>query len=221
MKNQTSKLFAIALLLALAPLSISKAYAWSDDDDNHHHGHHAPPPLEGVNKYKYKVGDRGPGGGLIFFVDHYDQYPGFTYLEAAPTDIAPVTWCNESNTSIPAVAGWAANAVGKGQVNTTAMLGVCTNGAANAADSYFTETKSDWFLPSEDELMLMYTNLLQTGVGVFAYDNMAVGGFPYANYWSSSEFDSNLARFQLFFNGYQYYSTSKGNALPVRAVRAF
>jgi hypothetical protein len=218
MKNYISKQFAIALLLALAPLSISSANGWSND--NHHHSSQ-PQPLEGVNKYKYKVGDRGPGGGLIFFVDRYDQYPGFTYLEAAPTDIAPVVWCDKTTTSIPAVAGLAANAVGKGQANTTAMLGVCTSGAANAADSYLTVTKSDWFLPSEGELMLMYTNLLQTGVGVFAYDSMAVGGFPYANYWSSSEFDSNLARFQLFFNGYQYYSTSKGNALPVRAVRAF
>jgi hypothetical protein len=217
MKNYISKLFAIALLLALAPLSISTANGLSD---NHHHPSQ-PQPLVGVNKYEYKVGDRGPGGGFIFFVDHYDQYPGFTYLEAAPTDIAPVVWCDKTTTSIPAVAGLAANAVGKGQANTTAMLGVCTSGAANAADSYLTVTKSDWFLPSEGELMLMYTNLLQTGVGVFAYDSMAVGGFPYANFWSSSEFDSNLARFQLFFNGYQYYSTSKGNALPVRAVRAF
>jgi hypothetical protein len=217
MKNYISKLFAIALLLALAPLSISTANGLSD---NHHHPS-PPPPLVGVNKYEYKVGDRGPGGGFIFFVDHYDQYRGFTYLEAAPTDITPVAWCDKTTTSIPAVAGLAANAVGKGQANTTAMLGVCASGAANAAGSYLTETKSDWFLPSEDELMLMYTNLLQTGVGGFAYDSMAVGGFPYANYWSSSEFDSNLARFQLFFNGYQYYSTSKGNALPVRAVRAF
>jgi len=217
MKNYISKLFAIALLLALAPLSISRANGLSD---NHHHPS-PPPPLVGVNKYEYKVGDRGPGGGFIFFVDHYDQYRGFTYLEAAPTDITPVAWCDKTTTSIPAVAGLAANAVGKGQANTTAMLGVCASGAANAAGSYLTETKSDWFLPSEDELMLMYTNLLQTGVGGFAYDSMAVGGFPYANYWSSSEFDSNLARFQLFFNGYQYYSTSKGNALPVRAVRAF
>jgi hypothetical protein len=120
------------------------------------------------------------------------------------------------------LAAWAGNAVGNGQANTTAMLGVCTSGAANAADSYLTVTKSDWFLPSEGELMLMYTNLLQTGVGGFAYAHyLDVGGFPYANYWSSSEFDSNLARFQLFFNGYQYYSTSKGNELPVRAVRAF
>jgi len=209
MKNYISKLFAIALLLALAPLSISTANGLSDDDNHHHPS--PPPPLEGVNKYEYKVGDIGPGGGFIFFVDHYDQYRGFTYLEAAPTDIAPVVWCDKTTTSIPAVAGLAANAVGKGQANTTAMLGVCTSGAANAADSYLTVTKSDWFLPSEGELMLMYTNLLQTGVG----------DFTYADYWSSSEFDSNLAWFQLFFNGYQYYSTSKGNALPVRAVRAF
>ena len=218
MKNYISKQFAIALLLALAPLSISSANGWSND--NHHHSS-PPQPLEGVNKYEYKVGDRGPGGGFIFFVDHYDQYRGFTYLEAAPTDIAPVVWCDKTTTSIPAVAGLVANAVGKGQANTTAMLGICASGAANAADSYLTATKSDWFLPSAGELMLLHTNLMQTGVGVFAYDYMAVGGFPYADYWSSSEFDSNLAWFQLFFNGYQYYSTSKGNALPVRAVRAF
>jgi len=35
-----------------------------------------------------KIGAVGPGGGWIFFVDYNDQYPDFTYLEAAPTDIA-------------------------------------------------------------------------------------------------------------------------------------
>jgi hypothetical protein len=33
------------------------------------------------------VGDKGPGGGWIFFVDEKDRYPGFTYLEAAPEDV--------------------------------------------------------------------------------------------------------------------------------------
>jgi hypothetical protein len=32
------------------------------------------------------IGSRGPGGGLIFYVDYNDQYPGFNYLEAAPTE---------------------------------------------------------------------------------------------------------------------------------------
>ena len=32
------------------------------------------------------VGVKGPGGGLIFFVDYNNQYPDFNYLEAAPAD---------------------------------------------------------------------------------------------------------------------------------------
>ena len=159
----------------------------------------------------YKVGDIGPGGGWIFFVDKDDQYPCLTYLEAAPTDTGAVeVWCDKFNTSIPATGGWAGNAVGKGQANTTAMLGVCTSGAANAADLYLTATKSDWFLPSLGELMLMYTNLLQAGVG----------GFATPTYWSSSEYDSDIAWTQGFVNGNQDYNT-KDVALPVRAVRAF
>ena len=195
MKNQISKLFAIALLLALAPLSVSTVYA--------------NPPPHPACPIKYKVGDRGPGGGFIFFVDYDDQYPGFTYLEAAPTDIAGVGWCDNLSTS-PGTGGWSGKGVGKGLANTIAMLGVCTSGAANEADSYLTATKSDWFLPSEGELMLMYTNLLQTGVGDFASKF----------YWSSTEVDSNSAWYQNFFNGFQNHTT-KNNTLPVRAVRAF
>lgn len=34
-------------------------------------------------KCTYKVGDTGPGGGKIFFVDYHDNYEGFNYLEIA------------------------------------------------------------------------------------------------------------------------------------------
>ena len=158
----------------------------------------------------YKIGSRGPGGGWIFYVDLYDQYPGFTYLEAAPTDIASLAWCNTS-TSIPAVAGWASKAVGKGQANTTAMLGVCSSGAANAADLYLTATKSDWFLPSLGEVKLMYDNLLEAGVG----------GFASSFYWSSTEDNSGSAWDQGFNDGLQDYNYGKNGANRVRAVRAF
>jgi hypothetical protein len=157
----------------------------------------------------YKIGSRGPGGGWIFYVDLYDQYPGFTYLEAAPTDITALPWCNNS-TSIPAVAGWASKAVGKGQANTTAMLGVCSSGAANAADLYLTATKSDWFLPSLGELQLMYDNLLQAGVGDFT------GNY----YWSSTENYGYYAWIQTFVTGDQSYS-NKTTTNRVRPVRAF
>jgi len=162
--------------------------------------------------FHYKVGDKGPGGGWIFFVDYHDQFRGFTYLEAAPTDtsISGEVWCDKFDTSIPTTAGWAGNAVGKGQANTTAILEVCTSGAANAADLYLTATKSDWFLPSLGELMLMYTNLREAGVG----------GFANYYYWSSTEYDNDSAWNQNFYYGSQGDS-NKDFSLPVRAIRSF
>ena len=161
----------------------------------------------------YKIGSRGPGGGWIFYVDLYDQYPDFTYLEAAPTDIDFESWCNNRDTSIPAVAGLAAKGVGKGKANTTAMLGVCSSGAAKAADLYLTATKSDWFLPSLGELKLMYNNLLEAGVG----------GMGDNTWWSSTEKTTNAAYpfFWDYNDGQGYTSYYKTNGYRVRAVRYF
>jgi hypothetical protein len=45
------------------------------------------PVVTGTNcigtKCTYKIGDTGPGGGTIFFVDYHDNYEGFNYLEIA------------------------------------------------------------------------------------------------------------------------------------------
>jgi hypothetical protein len=45
-----------------------------------------------------KIGMTGPGGGIVFFIDYFDQYPGFDYLELAPSEAfaltAPVTITN-------------------------------------------------------------------------------------------------------------------------------
>jgi len=161
-----------------------------------------------------KIGSVGPGGGWIFFVDYNEQYSGFNYLEAAPTDISAVNWCSDTVTSIGAVADRSANAVGAGQANTRAMTvaGACVSGAANSAKAYFTPTTQagDWFLGSEGEMMLMYTNLRQAGVSSFA------NGY----YWSSTESNSDDAWGQGFDSGVQDYG-GKSYTLPIRAVRAF
>ena len=159
-----------------------------------------------------KIGAVGPGGGWIFFVDKEDQYPGFTYLEAAPTDIAKVAWCSDTTHSIPAVSAWSSNAIGAGKANTIAMLGVCSSGAANATHAYSTVTTlpGDWFLPSMNEFKWMYDNLQDLGVG----------GFANVNYWSSTEVDTGHAWYQTFEYGYPY-NYNKNNTFPVRAVRAF
>lgn len=160
-----------------------------------------------------KIGTVGPGGGWIFFVDYYNQYSGFTYLEAAPTDISAVAWCNNTSTSIPAVAGWSARAVGAGQANTDAMTQACGSGAANSAAAYSTPTTlaGDWFLGTLGDMMLMYTNLSYAGVG----------GFALSDYWSSTELNRSTAWAQFFVNGAQNGYLYKSDELPVRAVRAF
>jgi hypothetical protein len=68
----------------------------------------------------------------------------------------------------------------------------------------------DWFLPSKDELNLMYKNLKQKGLGNFS-DNW---------YWSSSQANGNGAWNQNFRNGYQDGGL-KNTAYSVRAIRAF
>lgn len=81
-------------------------------------------------------------------------------------------------------------------------------------------TYDDWFLPSKDELSLMYTNLDKAGLGGFA-------GIDYGYYWSSSE-DQDLsdwyyasdAWYQDFCNGYQS-DNYRSHYYRVRPVRAF
>jgi hypothetical protein len=165
----------------------------------------------------YKIGDSGPGGGTIFFVDVKDEYPAFTYLEAAPADISGTfTWCNDLTHSIPAVAGEGARAVGRGATNTDAMLAACSSGAANVAHSYSNSGRDDWFLPSSNELKLMYENM-RGSLGFVA------SGFQVGEHWSSSEAYESGAMVQNFDD--RYMSSSGGSLksalLYVRPVRAF
>lgn len=178
----------------------------------------AAPIATGTNcigtKCTYKVGDTGPGGGTIFFVDYNDIYPTFNYLEAAPTscESASKTW-SSANTDVTAARGWAARAVGAGQANTAAIKAVftaddSTNNAAYFATSCSAGGKSDWFLGSLGEMKLMYDNLL------------GVGGFVESLYWSSTEYATNYAWAQYFYDGTQT-TNFKNFTGYVRPVRAF
>jgi hypothetical protein len=158
-----------------------------------------------------KIGAKGPGGGWIFFVDYNDQYADFDYLEAASVNLSAVTWCNTSTNL--SLSTWSKNAVGAGSANTTTMLKTCTSGAAKSARGYTSNGKSDWFLGSTGEMMLMYTNLRQAGAGDFSNDF----------YWSSTEYSSTNAWLQSFNNGDQSYNgfNYKNTPFLVRPIRAF
>jgi hypothetical protein len=167
----------------------------------------------------YKIGGRGPAGGFVFYVTD----GGLHGLEAAPVDQTSSAWgCDGED-----VSGAAYTDIGTGAQNTEAIVSFgCTVGspdAALAATGYELNGYDDWFLPSKDELNMMYHELADTdnnetnsGVG----DDGNPGGFASNYYWSSSQFGSSGAWVQRFGWGLQY-DYDKDDAYRVRAVRAF
>lgn len=154
----------------------------------------------------YKIGDKGPAGGWIFY-DKGNNSSGWRYLEAAPEDIGKFAWgCITTKT------GAIDTAIGTGKTNTQKIAGICKEpgSAANKAAAYRGGGKSDWFLPSKDEAALMYKNLYEA----------EKGGFIDEPYWSSSEVDDSHAWYQGFFTGSQTRDGKKYEYY-VRPVRAF
>jgi hypothetical protein len=184
----------------------------------------------------YKVGDTGPGGGLIFFVDYFDQFTDLNYLEAAPqgwgnlitvnqgsltgettgsTTVDPLMrWCSNTNTLLN-LNDWSNSGVGKGATNTATADIACAGGAIQAAADYAGGGKTDWFLPSVSEAVLMYANLRQIGFGGFIH----VDAFN-DYYWTSSEVNATEA----WLMGFRYGTPDldrKNLTYYVRPVRAF
>ncbi|NCG04663.1 MAG: DUF1566 domain-containing protein [Bacteroidetes bacterium] len=147
-------------------------------------------------------------GGAVFYLDGNGGG-----LIAAPSDQSSAAWgCyGQSN-------GGTSSAVGTGAANTTTILGGCSETAiaARICADLTLGGYSDWFLPSYDELNLMYENIGpgdELGLG-------DIGNFGSNVYWSSTEIDNVFAWFQFFDNGGQN-GVDKYYTFNVRAVRAF
>jgi TolB-like protein len=158
----------------------------------------------------YEVGDYGPAGGWIFY-DKGRVSNGWRYLEAAPSEAEFTAPWGTDQKNVERTSA----AVGTGRRNTELIVDFLrrngeTNRAAQLCDSLSAGGYDDWFLPSKDELNLMYTNLKARDLGEFS-NNW---------YWSSSESMSNSTWNQSFSDGNQY-SNYKGSTYSVRAVRAF
>jgi hypothetical protein len=149
----------------------------------------------------YAIGDAGPAGGIVFHVTD----GGLHGLEAAAVDQAPTHWGCYGTT----ISGANGTAVGTGEQNTIDIMAGCNETtAASVAAAY----GAGWYLPSKDELNLLYAQKV-TGVVV---------GFASLYYWSSSQgSDDDDAWIQYFGTGDQFDSFGKRGAEGVRAVRAF
>jgi hypothetical protein len=135
-----------------------------------------------------KVGETGPAGGIIFY-DKGRVSDGWRYLEAAPKDQSTnIVWWNGSYKDIRTD-----TAVGTGKANTDAIIAAQGSGnyAASICKNLTLGGYSDWFLPSKDELGLMYTNLKKAGLG----------GFSGSWLWSSSQYNNFYAWYQNFSVG--------------------
>jgi hypothetical protein len=145
----------------------------------------------------YAIGDAGPAGGIVFYITD----GGLHGLEAAAVDQESTQWGCDSTL----ISGANGTAVGTGEQNTADIIAGCNETtAASVASAY----GPGWYLPSKDELNLLYSQ------------KVVVGGFASYYYWSSSQSNSYLAWYQSFDDGLQG-SGSKGGTLRVRAVRAF
>ena len=147
-----------------------------------------------------RIGRTGPGGGTIFFDAGAARWWG-RWLEARPLRTDGVPWSLNPTTSIFG-ADAAVRAVidhkgiGYGALNTALI--VAQNGpgryAASIVDRHTGGGKFDWFLPSTDELALLYDRFALTG-------RPAMRRVPY---WSSSENSANFAWYQLFQDGTRF-----------------
>jgi hypothetical protein len=178
----------------------------------------------------YEVGDVGPGGGKIFYVDAngFNCGPLFNetgsptqgkcnYLEAAPntwnggTNDPAVDFCNVYSEIMTI------DDLGAGLRNSIAMLSACSYTAANMVETYNLSNgggKSDWFLGSRNEMAQLHA----------AKD--VVGGWQVGDdvaYWMSANHNDDRALVFRIFPGSEFDGLIEDKFAPryVRPIRAF
>jgi len=172
-----------------------------------------------------EIGDVGPGGGIVF----YDAGAGSEfycgpigemlcrYLEAAPNTWSEdnsdpeITWSTGSNQELD-VEGADATPIGSGYKNSLDIASqdgnVALTSAAVLARGHDGGNKSDWYLPSLDEIAQLYVG------------RTVVASFVFNNYWTSSEVSFDGAwNFNLRIN--QSGGNGKFDNRGVRPIRAF
>lgn len=159
---------------------------------------------------QYKIGDLAQGG-MVFYVDESGEHG----LVVDTVDL---------NMGIRWYAGTDGETQAKGdgpfagEMNTaiiiSSQVSIGDDGsmyAARLCAEFQKEGFGDWYLPSKEELNLMYINLQLNGLG----------DFTNSFYWSSTEINSSNAWGQNFNTGNQASGVKNANTVRVRAIRGF
>jgi hypothetical protein len=154
----------------------------------------------------YNIGDAGPAGGKVFITPSTPGNKTGKYFEVAPTDWSgteiklgankpQVAWsCNQyHSTTLPGTK----TEIGTGFNNTQKINGACA-GATNTADwaaakatAYRGGNRTDWFVPSRDELIQIYQHI--DDVTPALINRGATYSYQIACMWSSSEINATVA----------------------------
>lgn len=146
-------------------------------------------------------------GGIVFYI--YIGSDGNQHGLIVNKNESTAQWQSGGITTTNATRSW------DGAYNT----GLMTNSpAANYVNGLTDGGFTDWYLPSIDELSILWQNRFQVNNALNA------GGFTLLSntgtYWSSTEYDGSYACPFNFYNG-NASSNYKATTFHVRAVRAF
>ena len=161
----------------------------------------------------YQIGDTGPAGGIVFY-DKGNDSGGWRYME-----VGPAAADREVTRTLPGERsfGRAGNSrIGAGKSNTEIMVGILDRSGGGVNTAYWIcynlslNGYDDWFLPSLDELLILYN----------FYNEYNFDGFHTAKYWSSTHTEQGYVLVVDFRNG-QEGTISSGTGTRVRAIRQF
>ena len=169
----------------------------------------------------WSLGDTGPGGGKIFYVNTSGFACGPTlsetcyYLEVAPIGANTTKdWAVSANRT--SSAGASGTVIGSGYQNTMAIINQGnSNSAAAYAQEYRGGSLSDWYLGTRLELYQIYVNraTIFTGTEVINTE------FP-GEYWTSTEANASQAySYRIYDNQGPWPNSKTSNS--VRPIRSF
>jgi hypothetical protein len=175
------------------------------------------------NVFQYEIGEYAADqGGVIFhrYLDGDTQ----NYLVVAITDQSTgQAWSN-----VASLIGSSAQSTWNGLSNSNAIIGQSgfTSGIVSTCLNYSINSVDDWYLPSFDELYLVFNNrfnINRTLSGNSSYGSISgATQISYATYWSSTELDATSAWIVQFqYSTGASFSKTGGTGGYARAVRKF